>query len=402
MTTPAQLPRITGPTDLLAAVPYVLGFHPTDSLVTLGLLGDELTFAVRVDLPPAGERPDELIRHLADVVARQRLRAAVLVGYGAEERTRPPLLALWRAIAVPVHDVLRVAEGRFWSYACDDVLCCGPSGRAFDPSSSPVAAAAAYAGVVALPDRETLVARLTPVDGTPRAAMRAATLVAERRLDGLGGSAPAIRSAGRVAVREAIDRQRAGRPHADEEVAWLTVLLRTLAVRDFAWQSITEPELHIDLWTDVVRRAEPALVAPPASLLAFAAWRNGEGALATVAVARAIEADRSYSMALLLEEVFYHGISPSSVDGWPVGPGAARDSGVGPDAGCGAGLDACGCGCDSASGHGCLLAGLPPDARPGPALPFDPTADGRRMRRGRGRGRGRVGRSLPPPHAISA
>jgi hypothetical protein len=375
MTTPVQLPRITGPNDLLAAVPYLLGFHPSDSLVILGLLGDRLTFAARVDLPAADDSPDDLVDYLTVVVARQRLQAAVLVGYGTEDRVKPVLLALWGALVVPVHEVLRVTGARFWSYVCDNPHCCGPSGRAFDPTSSPVAAAAAFAGVVA--------ARVAPVGGTLRAAMHAATLIAERRLGGLGGNALAIRSAGRVAVRDAISRQRGGTPHSDEEVAWLTVLLRAEAVRDFAWQAITDPEPHVALWTDVVRRAEPELAAAPASLLAFAAWRHGDGALASVAVARALEADPSYSMALLVQDILYQGISPSSVDGWPrreadarPGPGTAP----GPVAGGGAGAAS---GSASEAGAG---------------------AAGRRAAR-RGRRRGPTGghaRSSQPPQVVRA
>ena len=40
----------------------------------------------------------------------------------------------------------------------------------------------------------------------------------------------------------------------------------------------------------MLRRVEPAYVPAPACLLAFAAWRAGQGALARVAVDRALAA----------------------------------------------------------------------------------------------------------------
>jgi hypothetical protein len=52
-------------------------------------------------------------------------------------------------------------------------------------------------------------------------------------------------------------------------------------------------------------------VPAPASLLAFTAWQSGNGALANVALERALEADPAYSMALLLRDVIDAGAPPS-------------------------------------------------------------------------------------------
>jgi hypothetical protein len=99
-------------------------------------------------------------------------------------------------------------------------------------------------------------------------------------------------------------------------VAWLSVVVGHLPVRDHAWWRIDSMDSparlapHIALWLDVLRRAEPELAAPPASLLGFAAWRAGEGAVASIAVARALEADPEYPMAQLLDQALRHGLSP--------------------------------------------------------------------------------------------
>ena len=78
----------------------------------------------------------------------------------------------------------------------------------------------------------------------------------------------------------------------DDEVAWLTVLLVHVQVRDHAWSRTDGRDEDISLWTDVLRRAEPDLIAAPGCLLAFAAWRSGHGALAAVALLMAIERRR--------------------------------------------------------------------------------------------------------------
>ncbi len=120
---------------------------------------------------------------------------------------------------------------------------------------------------------------------------------------------------GRRAVQEAIDTYRAGgRLLADEPVAWLTVVLAHLAVRDDAWARMDAGyrTAHLRLWTDVVRRATPAYLPAPASLLAFTAWQSGEGALANIAIDRALAADPGYSLAQLLRDIMDAGVPPSA------------------------------------------------------------------------------------------
>jgi hypothetical protein len=61
----------------------------------------------------------------------------------------------------------------------------------------------------------------------------------------------------------------------------------------------------------VTRHAQPGYVAAPAALLAFVAWQCGDGALANVALDRALADDPRYSMALLLRQVITAGAPPS-------------------------------------------------------------------------------------------
>jgi hypothetical protein len=68
---------------------------------------------------------------------------------------------------------------------------------------------------------------------------------------------------------------------------------------------------HLRLWTDLVRGAADAWLPAPAALLAFTAWQCGDGALASIAIDRALACDPGYSMALLLRDILDAGVPPS-------------------------------------------------------------------------------------------
>jgi hypothetical protein len=327
--TEPPLLSVRSTTDLIAAVPYLLGFHPTESVVVVALRGKRVIFAARGDLPAPGatSAARDAAGYLASVVGRQGADAAMIIGYGPAERVTPtvdPVRAALDQAGLRVLDALRVTDGRYWSYLCDNPECCPPDGTPFDGATTAVAAAATFAGQVALPDRAALAQQVAPIDGAARESMRQATVRAEQRLADLLANAPTadlaahtLRRAGESAIRVALDRHRQRAQLTDDELAWLSLLLTHLPVRDHAWARTNGDEWQLSLWTDLVRRAEPGLVAAPASLLAFAAWRAGQGALAVVAVERALRDQPDYSLAMLLDEVLRTGVQPSTLDNWP-------------------------------------------------------------------------------------
>jgi hypothetical protein len=75
---------------------------------------------------------------------------------------------------------------------------------------------------------------------------------------------------------------------------------------------------HLQLWTDLTRLAEPGLVAAPASLLALCAWQAGDGALALIALDRALADDPGYPMARLLRDAVTCAAPPSLADPAPI------------------------------------------------------------------------------------
>ena len=326
--------RLRTPADLLAAVPYMLGFHPADSVVVLGLRRGALVFELRGDLPSDGH-VDEFADYYARLVHRQRVDAALLVGYGPGDAVTPAVTTTAAALArhgVAVPEMLRAHEGRYWSYTCTSPSCCPPEGTPYDVSTSPIAAQATVFGCEALPSRAELERRLAPLTGAARTAMRAATRRAAAKLtrlanvpgllawDGseqecsegdLPGDPARLATAGCAAVDAAVARHRAGGRLDDDELAWLSVVLGHEPVRDHAWSSVRgDLSVHVSLWADVLRRAEPELAAPVATLLGLAAWCAGEGAIASIALARALQTDSTYVLAQLLDHALRHGLSP--------------------------------------------------------------------------------------------
>jgi uncharacterized protein DUF4192 len=322
--------KVRSAADLINAVPYLIGFHPADSIAVVATRSDRVIFAGRHDLPPpefSAERARAAAQQLAEVVVRQDADAAAVIGYGEPPQVGAAVLRTGEALrqmGLVVLEELRVADGRYWSYSCTTPRCCPPEGRPCAPEQSPVAASATFAGQVALPDREAFVAQIAAVVGEERAAMTAATARAQARLADLldrelheANFARLVRRAGRTAVRDAERHYRSGRRLSDNDAAWLGVLLIDTPVRDYAWERTGLQDWRLALWTDVLRRVEPAYVPAPACLLSFAAWRLGMGALASAAMERALAQEPQYPMAKLLEEALGYGLSPAYVKGWP-------------------------------------------------------------------------------------
>jgi len=319
--------RVGSLAGFLAIVPHLLGFHPARSMVVVGLDArrGRVVLAFRYDLPdpPDAAAAADIAEHAAAVLRKRRIKTAIAAGYGPGGLVTPVAESVGAALheaGIGLRDLLRVEDGRYWSYVCQNPRCCPAEGVPFDGAAHPAAAALDAAGLPARPDRSALAASLAPLDGPAAASMARATERAARRADELAASGGAddlrlVVDAGRAAVRSAIGTYRHGGAITDhDELAWLTVTLPDLRVRDDAWARM-EPRFraaHQRLWTDVLRAASQPYVPAPASLLAFTAWQSGEGALANIAIERALAADPGYSMARLLGQALDAGLPPSA------------------------------------------------------------------------------------------
>jgi hypothetical protein len=323
--------QVSSARALLSLVPQLLGFKPEASAVVIGMSPprDRVRVTLRYDLPdpPDPDLAEEIAAHAVAVIGSQRLTAAVAVGYGPQALVTPlvdELLDAAGRAGIDLQDFLRVQDGRYWSYRCRDEACCPAAGTPFDPDADAAAAGLVPGGSPVLASRAAVADRVAPLGGNTEQSMRQATRRAERHVkqvlakvrkaQRLAAARQMIAAEGLSAVSAMIAAYRAGGAFtSDYQVAWLTVALCDLRVRDDAWARMdpAHTQAHRRMWLDVTRRAQPGYVAAPAALLAYVAWQAGDGALANVALDRALADNDTYSMALLLRQVITAGAPPS-------------------------------------------------------------------------------------------
>ena len=333
-TDPPLTVRLSDPGDVAAALPHLIGFRPRESLVAVSLRGGTgrtLGLTARVDLPATDHR-----RPVLDGVVRPLLTDrpdAVLLlvvsddddvaGPQAPELPHRPLvheavLAFDRA-GVAVREALLVRQGRWWSYDCARTCCAPGAGTPLPPEESPLAAAGVLTGRVVESDRAALVRRLAPVgsraaEGMARACDEVGDELA-RRTAQLGWDA--VTEEAWAAVLAALDAVGPGSVQglADREVARLAWGLRDVDLRDRALVLALGPSAAAAewIWTELVRRAPTPLDAAPATLLAVTAWVRGDGALANVALDRALASEPTYSFAVLLRSALDACVPPAEI-----------------------------------------------------------------------------------------
>lgn len=316
--------RIHGPAELLQAIPYLLGFHPHDSLVLVGLQGTRLVVTARLDLSDAAE--PGVIAHSISAMSGGGAGTVVGVVYDDDAAPAGGPTGAWTGLVAAVaadaaanacnlSDVLVVAGRRWWSLCCADEACCPPSGRDLPATPSEFTAAATVQGVVALPDRAALAAVIDPVPHSIRAAL-------EPIIEHFENAAVAAVLAGHTtrwdrSVKRALFTAARGAEAPgwsgpnDTTVARFGVALGTVAIRDAVWMAIDDGRLPgRALWRDLARRLPAPYGAAPLFLFGWSAWRAGEGALANIAADRALESDPGYSAADLLVAALARGVDP--------------------------------------------------------------------------------------------
>jgi hypothetical protein len=319
--------RLREPVDVLGAIPYLIGYHPDESLVVVGMHDRELIVTLRAELPEHEEAARTCAEGLQTVLRDTPVDGAILVAYGPDERVRP--MVSWLSaglgqLGVTLVEALRADGRRYWSYVCDDPLCCPLEGTPYDVRGSRVAAEATLAGLSVLPDRAAYEDQVNPVSGQARVAMAEATERSHARLHELIADARGeedlrtrmVRAA-QTALAAGLRAQRFDRRLDDDEAAWLSVLACWSEVTDVALARLGETRaavaFHRGLWLDVLRRCVPDLVPAPGTLFAVAAWQRGELALARLALDRVFEADPHYALGHVVENLMEQGLPASLV-----------------------------------------------------------------------------------------
>ncbi|MBP2371667.1 DUF4192 domain-containing protein [Pseudonocardia parietis] len=304
MTTPPSI-QITAPGDLVAVVPCVLKFHPSQSLVLVSFAAHSSRIGpvLRADLPAVGD-VEAGAAQMLDMLPAQYRDHAVLLAISTESREdacRDASLVL-TAAGVRVTGAIYATGTR----PGDQWRClepgCSDAGTVPQPHTE-IAAHLAWTGQVTLPNREAIEQTLTPLDDAATLARRsrllteAATASAEPR-PSLAAAVDDYLTRHQldddlvVALVAALGQQRAVLKHLREHTSTMRVVLEAL-----------------------VRETPAPWSAAPAAYLALAALLHGDGAHAAAAAERATIADPVARLPQLIAEVVASTPSPDTVRG---------------------------------------------------------------------------------------
>ncbi|HEU4912743.1 MAG TPA: DUF4192 domain-containing protein [Actinomycetes bacterium] len=324
--------RLSTPEDILGALPHRLGFHPRESLVVVCLEGPRRRdrLVMRADLPHP-RHDHELVDDLVARAEHAGATAALVVCYTdapcgdglARSDLVESLCERFVAHDVPVVEALLVRDGRWWSYHCDDPSCCPRSGTELatelTPAAGLFAAEAVARGDAVLADREALVASVEPSSHPVAAAVRAqARELAEDRAATaveVGGEG-ALRSLTVGCARTLAQAWAAGHCTVDPaDAALLALGMRDKLARDQVMTLVLDhqPEVLVGLFTAVAQLVDDPEAAPVCTVLAWAAYADGGGALAAAAAERALRAEPGYAMAELVLEGLAGMVPPSAI-----------------------------------------------------------------------------------------
>ncbi|MFF3322870.1 DUF4192 domain-containing protein [Streptomyces sp. NPDC002889] len=348
---------LRGPAELADALPYMMGFHPNDSIVLVALHGSRGRFGGRLRLgiprsprewqPVAeqlaecliqgcerrGSRPDGIVVFLCqDPVGEE-------TGLRVMERLRPlaqRLRTACGALEVPVYEALCISDGRHWSYCCPDSRCCPPEGSPLAlPGTSVMAAAAAYAGIQVRGSLRELEERFAPLSTTDapeqvRALDEAGAALVPRILEEQGRrqvAAETLALAGRLLDRMAGAPRTGACAAADSaddrlithgEAAEVILGLQDRETRDraAAWMEGPDAPAALRLWRALSRRCPGPYsehAAAPLTLAGWVSWSTGDEPEARVAFGLALRADPEYVFARLLHQACNQGLDPETL-----------------------------------------------------------------------------------------
>jgi hypothetical protein len=309
---------LTSPHDLLAAIPFLIGYHPEDSLVVVSIKENAVGMAMRIDYPV--DIPEGAYDLLASHLQRDLATGALLVAYVPSDRSDGEVVlsdasAALTRIGIATDESLLIQGGRYRSVLCQDPICCPAAGNLIpEIDGSRIAVEHVVAGR-AMPFAN-LQALTDSIASLPVAAeQRWIDQVKSFQVSPSAAYLTKLQRDGATAVIDLAGEFASGRIGQDLELTARVIgRLSDIQVRDFALGSHDEENVdsYFQMWRHLMRIAPDGFIAPVASLCAALAYESGDGALAHRALDRALADVNGYSLALLLRRVFTAGWPPAS------------------------------------------------------------------------------------------
>lgn len=305
---------LTSPQDLLTAVPFMIGFTPDDSLVVMGLRGESVEVAMRIDFPESID-PDQILA-LVQHLRSNQIDETLLVSYIPDSVTDADIIikALSEALesgGFPLRESLIVVAGRWRSLVCSDLHCCPIEGQPLPELDSSRVAAEQISLGNPLPfgDEAGMIASLEsfPVDPDIQEWI---SKIPE--IDNEVDHQAELQEGAAALIDLLHDFESDGICRDKRLVALVLVRLRNLQIRDFALGSVTEAKtnLYFDTYRWLMRSAPVGYIAPIASVFAAICYERGDGAMAQRVLSRAFGDDPDYALASLLSKLFASGKHP--------------------------------------------------------------------------------------------
>lgn len=332
---------LNGIGEIVAYLPYEFGFVPRDSLVVVGVRHGAVVVCARLDRPGAAGAVAQA-RHLARSVSRAAPDEVIVLGYDgfgtADRLFTLELSSRFETAGVEVSHVVEVSSGAWRAERC----ACGGCPRdwaGIPPHSGlmPVAERV-LRGVAPVPRRSDLEGRLDlahprvataveewirrrptwvrTVQVLPAVLLDRHTPVPELPVEVL---APATFAVASIQIRDDVLRWlmpgflpaesvRPGDPVDPHHLGLPPMWLRGADDFDDPVAAVAD---RLEAWVSClpVERTVPVLM-----LLAGLRWTAGNGALASMAVERALQIDPRCRLATLIDRALQHGLRPTSAE----------------------------------------------------------------------------------------
>lgn len=312
------MPTLTSAHDLITAIPFLIGFHPSDSIVLISIKDGAIGLAMRIDLPQQLE--SEAIDLLAHHFIRDEAESALLVAYMPESRDDGDsvLISLGAGLirnGINIQESIVVRSGRYRSIICRDSICCPPTGKSI-PSIEDSKMAVEHV-VAGIPMPYSNISDLIEALAADPSSLSHAWSdeVSQFFISEDSEELKELRRDGVETMDLLVDEYRMGRGPTDRTlVARMIGRMSDVQVRDYALGVHREDtyDLFFTMWREILRLAPRGFVAPIACVVAAMAYEGGDGALAQKALDRAFADDEKYPLAALLRRVFNAGWPPES------------------------------------------------------------------------------------------
>lgn len=307
---------LTSPIDLLAAVPFLIGYAPVNSLVLIGLREDEMSLAMRVDYPEDVDL--DQIDTLANHLVKESSDGALLVAYLPEDVMDSDCVLTPLREAIEMRDIkLRecvIVQNEKWRSAiCKDPTCCPPEGSQLPTFEETRIAAeqVAQGKPLPFPNLEKL---LESIKSSPNQEIESFV----KKIKPINYKAEGVRvlqREGALAINDlAAEFAEKGISQDNLLIALVLKRLLDLQVRDYAMGIVSDENIETmwAMWRYLMTVAPAGYIAPVATLFSAINYERGDGSMASKALDMAFNDQSDYPLAKLLKRVYAAGWPPES------------------------------------------------------------------------------------------